>query len=72
MSDLCPLCGGKLREYERNFYAPVPTLGISVPVYGLRSSRCSVCDEVITNAEQSRHNKRLVKDARAKVTRSAS
>jgi HTH-type transcriptional regulator/antitoxin MqsA len=62
-SILCPLCGkGSLCEETDVRNADID--GFQYVVHGLRHSFCDHCGETITTPEQSRHNKRMIVEAR--------
>jgi HTH-type transcriptional regulator/antitoxin MqsA len=60
---LCPLCGeGHLVEHTHDRNGDID--GFRYVVRGLRHSLCDHCGETITTPEQSRHNKRVIIEAR--------
>jgi HTH-type transcriptional regulator/antitoxin MqsA len=62
-SILCPMCGeGQLVEHTHERHYKIE--GLAYVVSGLRHSLCSHCGEDITTPDQSRHNKRVIIEAR--------
>lgn len=66
--ETCPLCGvGRLIEHSHE--RQNETDGYEFVVRGLLHSVCSDCGERVTTPDQTRHNKRILIDARAQAER---
>lgn len=62
----CPICGeGNL--VESTYTRPAEISGYQFSINGLLRSQCANCQEIVTTREQSRHNKRLISEARAEA-----
>ena len=65
---ICPLCEvGRLVEHFHERHNE--TDGYKFVVRGLLHSGCTDCGEGVTTADQTRHNKRILIDARAQAGR---
>jgi len=63
---ICPLCGvGKLVEHRDERQSEID--GYKIVIQGLLHSECAECSEHVTTPDQSRHNKRIISDARARA-----